>query len=221
MLALNQEREIFIQEAPNGMYLPEAGKMEQVMAWRAGQSPDPAMMGAVRTLLNGIGEDPQREGLLDTPKRVAKMLSEVTSGYSVDLDAVINGAMFEESYSEPIVVREITFYSMCEHHMLPFHGKAHVAYLPAGRVVGLSKIPRVVEVFARRLQVQERMTDQIAKFLYEKLEPRGVAVILEGVHFCAVMRGVGQPDGVMRTQAAVAESDELRRQLLDLAGGAR
>jgi GTP cyclohydrolase I len=221
MLALNQEREIFIQEAPNGMYLPEAGKMEQVMAWRAGQSPNPAMMGAVRTLLNGIGEDPQREGLLDTPKRVAKMLSEVTSGYSVDLDAVINGAMFEESYSEPIVVREITFYSMCEHHMLPFHGKAHVAYLPAGRVVGLSKIPRVVEVFARRLQVQERMTDQIAKFLYEKLEPRGVAVILEGVHFCAVMRGVGQPDGVMRTQAAVAESDELRRQLLDLAGGAR
>jgi GTP cyclohydrolase I len=221
MLVFNEERELVLQEAPQGLYMPDGGKMEQVMAWRAGMSLDPTMMGAVRTLLTGIGEDPEREGLLDTPKRVAKMLREITSGYSVDLDAVINGAMFEESYSEPIVVRNMTFYSMCEHHMLPFHGKAHVAYLPAGRVVGLSKIPRVVEIFARRLQVQERMTDQIADFLHEKLEPRGVAVILEGVHFCAVMRGVGQPDGLMRTQAARAESDELRRQLLALAGGER
>ncbi|MFN2146848.1 MAG: GTP cyclohydrolase I FolE [Anaerolineales bacterium] len=221
MLVLNEERELVLQETPNGIYVPDGGKMEQVMAWRAGQSPDTSMMGAVRTLLDGIGEDPEREGLLDTPKRVAKMLREVTSGYSVDLDAVINGAMFEESYSEPIVVRNMTFYSMCEHHMLPFHGKAHVAYLPSGRVVGLSKIPRVVEIFARRLQVQERMTDQIANFLYEKLEPRGVAVVVEGVHFCAVMRGVGQPDGMMRTQAALAESDDLRRELLGLAGGER
>jgi GTP cyclohydrolase I len=221
MLVVSEERELILQETPQGMSLPDGGKMEQVMAWRAGMSPDPAMMGAVRTLLAGVGEDPGREGLLDTPKRVAKMLREVTSGYSVDLDAVINGAMFDESYGEPIVVRDMTFYSMCEHHMLPFHGKAHVAYQPASRVVGLSKIPRVVEVFARRLQVQERMTDQIADFLHQKLEPRGVAVILEGVHFCAVMRGVGQPDGLMRTQAARAETDELRRQLLALAGGER
>jgi GTP cyclohydrolase I len=221
MLVLNEERELVYQEAPNGVFLPDGGKMEQVMAWRAGQAPDPVMLGAVRTLLDGIGENPEREGLLDTPKRVAKMLREVTSGYSVDLDSVINGAMFEESNSEPIVVRDITFYSMCEHHMLPFHGKAHVAYLPSGRVVGLSKIPRVVEIFARRLQVQERMTDQVASFLYDKLEPRGVAVIVEGVHFCAVMRGVGQPEGVMRTQAAKAESEDLRRQLLSLAAGER
>jgi GTP cyclohydrolase I len=126
------------------------------------------------------------------------------------------GAMFEESYSEPIVVRDITFYSMCEHHMLPFYGKAHVAYIPSGRVVGLSKIPRVVEVFARRLQVQERMTKQIADFLNDKLHPRGVAVIAEGIHFCAVMRGVNQPEGVMQTQSVVAESDEVREELLAL-----
>jgi len=219
MLVLKDERELVLREAPQDRYVPDAGKMEQVMAWRSGTKPDPHMLHAVRTLLDGIGEDPQREGLLDTPKRVAKMLAEVTSGYSVDLDAVINGAMFEESYSEPIVVRNMKFYSMCEHHMLPFHGVAHVAYLPAGRVVGLSKIPRVVEIFARRLQVQERMTDQIAGFLYEKLAPRGVAVIVEGVHFCAVMRGVGQPEGVMRTQSARAESDDVRRQLLALIEG--
>jgi len=192
------------------------GKLEQVMALRAGMPPSERMTDAVRTLLHGVDEDPEREGLLDTPKRVAKMLNEVTSGYNVDLDAVINGAMFEEPYHEPIVVRNITYYSMCEHHMLPFYGKAHVAYIPSGRVVGLSKIPRVVEVFAHRLQVQERMTHQIAEFLHEKLEPRGVAVLAEGVHFCAIMRGVGQPKGLMQTQSVLAESDLIRRQLLDL-----
>jgi GTP cyclohydrolase I len=177
------------------------GKMENVIAQRSAEGPSQAMLAGARNLILGIGEDPDREGLLDTPKRVANMLREVTSGYVVDLEAIINGAMFEEAYDEPITVKDMTYFSMCEHHMLPFYGKAHVAYIPNGRVVGLSKIPRVVEAFSRRLQVQERLTTQIADFLYEKLEPQGVAVILEGVHLCAVMRGVSQPTGVMRTQS--------------------
>ena len=213
----DQERLIF-RTAPEELIVPNQGKLEQVMAMRAGMPPAEDMKTAVRTLLQGIGEDPDREGLLDTPKRVAKMLNEVTSGYQVDLDAIINGATFEEEYQEPIVVKDITFYSMCEHHMLPFYGKAHVAYIPSGRVVGLSKIPRIVEVFARRLQVQERMTQQIADFLQERLNPKGVAVIAEGAHFCAVMRGVGQPEGLMRTQAVHASSPEVREQLLSLLG---
>lgn len=219
MLVLNDEHELVFTETVQTSYIPDGGKMEQVMAWRAGQVPEGRMLGAVRTLLEGIGEDSGREGLQDTPKRVAKMLREVTSGYAVDLDAVINGAMFEEDYREPIVVRDINFYSMCEHHMLPFYGKAHVAYQPSGRVVGLSKIPRVVEVFARRLQVQERMTDQIANFLMAKLSPHGVAVVIEGAHFCAVMRGVGQPEGIMRTQAVRGDDPDIRQQLLGLASG--
>jgi GTP cyclohydrolase I len=177
------------------------GKMENVVAQRSADGPSRAMLDGVRDLILGLGEDPDREGLIDTPKRVANMLREVTSGYVVDLDAIINGAMFDEAYDEPIVVKDMTFYSMCEHHMLPFYGKAHVAYIPKGRVVGLSKIPRVVEAFSRRLQVQERLTSQIADFLDERLEPQGVAVVLEGVHLCAVMRGVSQPTGIMRTQA--------------------
>lgn len=192
------------------------GKLEQVMTMRATQAVDEGMMDAVRTLLNGIGEEPGREGLMDTPKRVARMLREVTSGYEVDLDAVINGAMFDEDYGQPVVVKDIQFHSMCEHHMLPFFGKAHVAYMPDGNVVGLSKIPRVVEVFARRLQVQERLTAQIAEFIDEKLAPTGVAVVLEGTHFCAVMRGVGQPEGVMQTQAVLGRDDEVKKMLLGL-----
>ncbi len=176
------------------------GKMENVIAQRSTEGPSQAMLDGARSLILGVGEDPDREGLLDTPKRVSNMLREVTSGYVVDLEAIINGAMFEEAYDEPITVKDMTFYSMCEHHMLPFYGKAHVAYIPNGRVVGLSKIPRVVEAFSRRLQVQERLTTQIADFLNDKLEPEGVAVVLEGVHLCAVMRGVSQPTGMMRTQ---------------------
>lgn len=210
-----QERVVF-RTSQQEFVVPNPGKIEQIKALSAGLPASEEMKFAVRSLLHGVGEDPDREGLLDTPKRVANMLQEVTSGYRVDLDAVINGAMFEETYHEPIVVRDIRFYSMCEHHMLPFYGKVHVAYIPSGRVVGLSKIPRVVEVFARRLQVQERMTTEIAEFLDQKLNPRGVAVIAEGVHFCAVMRGVSQPDGLMQTQAVVAESEEVRSQLLSL-----
>lgn len=178
-----------------------AGKLEQVKAQRVTELPDPQMLASVQNLLIGIGEDPQREGLLDTPKRVARMLREVTSGYAVDLDSVINGAMFQETYDEPVVVKDISFHSMCEHHMLPFYGTASVAYIPDGLVVGLSKIPRIVETFARRLQVQERLTAQIADFMEQRLRARGVAVILEGTHMCAVMRGVEQPTSSMRTQA--------------------
>ncbi|NIN99089.1 MAG: GTP cyclohydrolase I FolE, partial [Anaerolineae bacterium] len=147
------------------------------------------------------------------------MLREVTSGYDVDLDSILNGAMFEEGDGQPVVVRDMTFYSLCEHHLLPFHGKAHVAYIPNGRVVGLSKIPRVVEAFARRLQVQERMTSQIADFLEDRLDAAGTAVILEGVHLCAVMRGVSQPTGVMRTQAlrgAFKDDPALLEQLMPI-----
>ncbi len=140
-------------------------------------------------ILADLGEDPNREGLKKTPHRVAKALRELTSGYRVDVDAMINNALFTETYDEMVLVRDITFYSMCEHHMLPFFGRAHVAYLPNKKIVGLSKIPKLVEIFARRLQVQERLTLQIAKTLQDKLKPRGVAVVLEARHLCMEMRG--------------------------------
>jgi GTP cyclohydrolase I len=213
---VREDQDLFLRTIPVHVDTRDTGKLEQVMAMRSAELPNEVMLDSVKVLLEGLGEDPAREGLLDTPKRVAKMLREVTSGYDVDLDAVINGAMFSESYGAPVVVRDITYYSLCEHHMLPFYGKAHVAYLPGERVVGLSKIPRVVEVFARRLQVQERLTHQIAEFLDTKLNPEGVAVALEGTHFCAVMRGVSQPSSVMRTEVVLAEDEELRKQLLGL-----
>ena len=142
-----------------------------------------------RDILKDLGEDPKREGLQRTPHRVAKALRELTSGYRVDVDAMINGALFSESYDEMVLVRDIAFYSMCEHHMLPFFGRAHVAYLPDKKIIGLSKIPKLVEIFARRLQVQERLTLQIAETLAAKLKPRGVAVVLEARHLCMEMRG--------------------------------
>ena len=174
---------------------------------------------AVRDILNNVGEDPDRQGLQGTPDRIARMYDEVLGGYTVDLEKLVNGALFDVAYDEMIVVKDIEFYSMCEHHMLPFFGRAHVAYIPSEKVIGLSKIPRIVEMFARRLQVQERLTDQIAEFMEVKLNPRGVAVVLEGTHFCAVMRGVSQPEGVMRTQAVRGESVQIRERLLKLASG--
>jgi GTP cyclohydrolase I len=156
---------------------------------------------AVRDILSAIGEDVEREGLLRTPNRVARMYEELTSGYHVDPVRLINDAIFEVEYDEMVVVRNIDFYSLCEHHMLPFLGQAHVAYLPAGKVIGLSKIPRIVEMFARRLQVQERMTQEIANFLQETLQPEGVAVVAEGVHMCAAMRGVKKANARMVTSA--------------------
>jgi GTP cyclohydrolase I len=156
---------------------------------------------AVRDILASIGEDVEREGLLRTPNRVARMYEELTAGYHVDPVRLINDAIFDVEYDEMVIVRNIDFYSLCEHHMLPFLGQAHVAYIPNGKVIGLSKIPRIVEMFARRLQVQERMTQEIAQFLQETLNPRGVAVVAEGVHMCAAMRGVKKANARMVTSA--------------------
>jgi GTP cyclohydrolase IA len=156
---------------------------------------------SVRVILENIGEDPQREGLLRTPSRVAKMYAELTAGYHVDPAALINDAIFSVDYDEMVMVKDIDFSSLCEHHMLPFMGRIHVAYIPNGKVIGLSKIPRIVEMFARRLQVQERLTVQIADFIDMALEPRGVAVVVEGIHMCSVMRGVKKANAKMITSA--------------------
>jgi len=156
---------------------------------------------AVSQILNAVGEDPQREGLQFTPRRVARMYHELLGGYTMDPDAIINGALFNVQYDEMVLVRDIEFYSMCEHHMLPFIGRAHVAYIPDGKVLGLSKIPRVVDMYARRLQVQERMTRQIADFLRDLLKPQGVAVVVEAMHLCSMMRGVKKHDARMTTSA--------------------
>jgi GTP cyclohydrolase I len=156
---------------------------------------------AIATLLQAIGEDSEREGLVNTPDRVARMYSELLEGYWMDPDTLLNGALFDEEYDEMVVVRDIEFYSLCEHHILPFLGRAHVAYFPRGRVVGLSKVPRIVDMYARRLQVQERMTRQIAEFIHELLNPFGVAVVIEGLHLCATMRGVKKHDARMTTSA--------------------
>ncbi len=161
----------------------------------------PEIERAVRGLLAAVGEDPDREGLLRTPGRVARMYDELLAGYRVDPTAMINDALFTVDYDEMVIVKDIDFYSLCEHHMLPFLGQAHVAYLPKGKVIGLSKIPRVVDLFARRLQVQERMTRQIADFLETALHPHGVAVVVEGWHLCAMMRGVKKANARMVTSA--------------------
>jgi GTP cyclohydrolase IA len=161
----------------------------------------PSLEAAVRTLLAEIGEDPAREGLIATPERVRRMYDELTSGYHVDPDALINGACFSVDYDEMVVVRDIEFFSLCEHHLLPFIGRAHVGYLPRGRVVGLSKIPRIVDMYAQRLQVQERLTMQIADFLMEKLEPKGVACVIEATHLCTMMRGVKKQEATMVTSS--------------------
>jgi GTP cyclohydrolase I len=158
---------------------------------------------AVREILAEIGEDPDREGLRGTPERMHRMYYELTAGYHVDPDRLINRAIFEVGYSEMVVVKDIPFYSLCEHHLLPFFGSAHVAYIPEGRVIGLSKIPRIVEMYARRLQVQERMTQEIAELLMERLAPKGVGVVLEATHLCAAMRGVRKPGTVMTTAAVL------------------
>jgi GTP cyclohydrolase IA len=151
--------------------------------------------------LQAVGEDPEREGLKKTPARVARMYGELLSGYNMDAAKIINGALFNITYDEMVLVRDIEFYSLCEHHMLPFIGRAHVAYIPAGKVIGLSKIPRIVDMYARRLQVQERMTRQIADLLQSTLEPQGVAVVVEGMHLCSMMRGVRKHDARMTTSA--------------------
>jgi GTP cyclohydrolase I len=160
-----------------------------------------AIAANVRSILTQIGEDPEREGLLKTPERVAKAHQFLTSGYAQDPKAILNKALFHEAYDEMILVKDIEFYSLCEHHMVPFFGKAHVAYIPDGKIVGLSKIPRVVDVFARRLQVQERLTMQIRDAINEVLQPKGVAVVIEATHMCMVMRGVQKQNSSTTTSA--------------------
>lgn len=167
------------------------------------------MAGLVREMLYQMGEDPDREGLQRTPERVARMYAELLSGYHTDLKELLNGALFESEHRDLVVVRNVKFYSLCEHHLLPFFGQAHVAYLPAGKIIGLSKIPRLVEMYARRLQVQERLARQVADTLHDLVRPRGVAVLVEGAHLCAMMRGVKKDETRMLTTArtGVFETD--------------
>lgn len=175
----------------------------------------------VRNILIEIGEDPNREGLLATPKRVAEAYEFLTAGYQKDIDEVLNNAIFTEKYDEMVLVKNIDFYSMCEHHMLPFYGKVHVAYIPNGKIVGLSKIPRIVEVFARRLQVQERMTQQIADTLEKYLQPVGVAVVTEAFHMCMMMRGVEKQNSSATTSAmhgVFKEDAKTRNEFINLVG---
>jgi GTP cyclohydrolase I len=186
--------------------LSETGPEQLTGSDRAAHGGDRAVEGiegAVRQILIEIGEDPDREGLLRTPERMHRMWLELTCGYSVDPDRLINGAVFDVGYSEMVVIKGIPFYSLCEHHMLPFFGTASVGYLPRGRVIGLSKIPRVVEMFARRLQVQERMTQQIADFLQHRLNPYGVGVVIEAEHLCLAMRGVQKGGATMVTSSVL------------------
>lgn len=155
----------------------------------------------IRELIAAVGEDPEREGLKNTPDRVARMYTELLSGYTAEPERIVNGALFDINYDEMVIVRDIEFYSLCEHHLLPFIGRAHVAYIPAGKVIGLSKIPRIVDMYARRLQIQERMTREIADFVQTTLQPQGVAVVVEAMHMCAMMRGVKKHDARMTTSA--------------------
>ncbi|CAN5656057.1 GTP cyclohydrolase I FolE [soil metagenome] len=159
------------------------------------------MQDIIRQLLAELGEDPAREGLRDTPKRVEKSMRFLTSGYQADVDEVLNNALFTVDYNEMVIVRDIDFYSLCEHHLLPFFGRCHVAYIPNGKVLGLSKIPRLVEIFSRRLQIQERLTNQIAETIREKVQPLGVAVVMEAAHLCMSMRGVEKQNSVAVTSA--------------------
>ena len=177
------------------------------------------MQDLIRQLLAELGEDPAREGLLRTPHRVAKSLAFLTSGYRADIDQVLNDALFTVDYNEMVIVKDIDFYSLCEHHLLPFFGKCHVAYIPRSRVIGLSKIPRLVDVFARRLQIQERMTNQIAETIREKIDPLGVAVVCEGTHLCMSMRGVEKQNSFAVTSAmlgAFHDNARTRMEFLEL-----
>jgi GTP cyclohydrolase I len=173
----------------------------------------------IRQLLAELGEDPTREGLVRTPKRVEKSLAFLTSGYRANIDEVLNDALFTVDYNEMVIVRDIDFYSLCEHHLLPFFGKCHIAYIPKTRVIGLSKIPRLVDVFARRLQIQERMTNQIAETICEKIDPLGVAVVCEGTHLCMSMRGVEKQNSFAVTSAmlgAFHDNARTRMEFLEL-----
>ncbi|RMG84742.1 MAG: GTP cyclohydrolase I FolE [Bacteroidetes bacterium] len=179
-----------------------------------------SLTGYYHKILRDLGEDPDREGLQKTPERVAKALQFLTQGYQLDADAILQSALFKEEYSEMVIVKDIEVYSMCEHHMLPFFGKAHIAYIPNGHIVGLSKLPRIVDVFARRLQVQERLTDQILHCIDRTLKPHGAAVVIEAAHLCMMMRGVEKQNSVTTTSAFTGEfrKVETRNEFLNLIG---
>ena len=180
------------------------------------------MQELVRQLLQAVGEDPDREGLVSTPRRVAQSLEFLTSGYKADLDVIVNDALFTVPHNEMVIVRDIDFYSLCEHHLLPFFGKCHVAYIPDGRVIGLSKIPRIVDVFARRLQVQERLTSQVANTIRDRVTPLGVAVVMEATHLCMAMRGVEKQNSVTTTSAMLGvfqQDARTRHEFLQLIQG--
>jgi GTP cyclohydrolase I len=183
-----------------------------------------AIESAVREILLNVGEDPDRQGLQRTPMRVAQMYDELLAGYHIDPVKLINDALFDVDYTEMVIVKDIDFYSLCEHHMLPFFGRAYVAYIPKGKVLGLSKIPRIVEMYARRLQVQERMTQQIADFIDETLQPMGVAVVVEAAHMCSMMRGIKKANATMVTSAisgAFEKSPKTRSEFMKLIGRRR
>jgi GTP cyclohydrolase IA len=167
------------------------------------------MMDNFRDIITGVGEDPNREGLLKTPERAAKAMQFLTQGYSLDAEKILKKAVFNESYDEMVVVKDIELYSLCEHHMLPFFGKAHIAYIPNGKIIGLSKLPRVVDVFARRLQVQERLTHDILECLNKTLQPQGVAVVIEAVHMCMMMRGVQKQNSATTTSGFRGQFKEI------------
>ena len=184
-------------------------------------TPQDSVAAHMKEVIRLLGEDTEREGLLRTPERIDKALHYLTSGYSVNPEDVVNGALFGVNYDEVVIVRDIEFFSMCEHHMLPFFGKMHVAYLPNNKVIGLSKIPRLVDVFARRLQIQERLTQQVAEVIQRLIEPRGVAVVCEARHFCMMMRGVEKQHSAAVTSAmlgAFRDNKETRNELLSLLG---
>jgi GTP cyclohydrolase I len=177
------------------------------------------LLEGVRAFLRELGEDPQREGLLKTPERVARALRFLTSGYQQDVDKVLNGALYSVAYDEMVIVKDIEVFSLCEHHLLPFFGRCHVAYIPTQKVIGLSKIPRLVDVFARRLQVQERLTSQIAETIMEKIKPLGVGVVIEAKHLCMIMRGVEKQNSVAVTSAMLGvfrDEIETRQEFLSL-----
>lgn len=171
-------------------------------------------------ILDSMGEDKSRDGLIKTPERAAKAMQYLTQGYDLDPEAILTGALFKEDYSEMVIVKDIELYSLCEHHILPFFGKAHVAYIPNGHIVGLSKIPRIIDAFARRLQVQERLTDQILNCIQDTLKPHGVAVVIEAAHMCMMMRGVQKQNSITTTSAFTGEfkNVETRNEFLNLIG---
>lgn len=199
---------------------PSSKKKGPVIEFQS-KAPNLAIAPHIREVIQALGEDPDRQGLVRTPARAEKALRYLTSGYSTDVHEIVNGALFDVNYDEVVIVRDIEFFSLCEHHLLPFFGKMHVAYLPEEKVIGLSKIPRIVDVFARRLQIQERLTQQVAETLQELLNPKGVAVICEARHFCMMMRGVEKQHSGAITSAmlgAFRDNKETRNELLSLIG---